>query len=148
MSDQYDVVFHGQVLDGFNIETAKSGFASTFNIEPEKIDGFFSGEPHTLCKETDHKTAQQYKSTLESFGCVVELRDLKPKKINFDELTLVPLDASPTAEKVAPPPPPPAPIVDLSDKPIVCPKCKTEQPRSAECISCGIIFDKYFARIW
>lgn len=163
MSEQYDVVFKGELLDGFVADAAQSAFAKAFKVAPEKVNFFFTGKAHTLCKAVDEQTAQRYKNTLAGFGCAVELQSLTPPKFSLDTLSLVPIgneksvEETPTAEEVTPvksteptlaatATTAPTPSTAVADKPFACPKCQTEQTKGTECVSCGIIFEKYFAR--
>jgi len=92
MSDQYNVIFKGEVLDGFKLESVRRNFAKVFKLEPEKVDSYFSGKALVLRKKVDHKTAYKFKSSLAKFGAAVELKRIAPDIAPaLDELSLVPI---------------------------------------------------------
>jgi hypothetical protein len=147
MSEQYNVVFKGELIEGFDLESVQSSFAQTFKVSLDKVEKYFTGQPHALRKKVDHKTAYKFKSVLEGIGASVELQKLVSKPASaLDGLSLVPMEGSNNEQQVA------ENNVEDIVKPksvnslFACPKCETEQKKAVECISCGIIFDKFFAR--
>jgi len=93
MSDQYNVIFKGEILDGFKLGTVRTNFAKVFKLEPGKLETYFSGKAITLRRKVDHKTAYKFKSALAKFGASVELRriaqDVTPA---LSEMSLVPME--------------------------------------------------------
>lgn len=74
MSDlRYDVVFNGEVLPGFMLETVKSAFSELFKISEERVEKIFSGARVTLKSGLEQSAAQKYQRTLEGVGAVILL---------------------------------------------------------------------------
>ena len=93
MSDLYNVVFKGEILDGFKLVSVRENFAKVFKLEPAKVDSYFSGKALVLRKKVDHKTAYKFKAALAKFGASVELKRIAAGITPaLDELSLVPLE--------------------------------------------------------
>ncbi|WP_434778861.1 DUF805 domain-containing protein [Neisseria sp. Ec49-e6-T10] len=64
MNPTWKIVFKGEILPDFNIETAKSNFAKLFKMPLEQVDPMFSGKEFTLKSEV---TREQLTPILDSF---------------------------------------------------------------------------------
>ncbi len=142
MSDHFNVVFSGEIIDGFSSSDVRQNFAKVFKIELHQAEKYFAGKTKTLKKEADHKTAYQIKSVMEKFGAVVELQPtIKPRTFTLDSISLEPIEGrekegfKTTFEGE----------YSLQTK-FSCPKCKFIQQQGGDCISCGIIFEKYLEK--
>jgi uncharacterized membrane protein YjgN (DUF898 family) len=82
MSDlRYDVVFNGEVLPGFMLESVKTAFSDLFKISEERVEKIFSGARVTLKSGLEQGAAQKYQRTLESVGAVILLNAQPQAKI-------------------------------------------------------------------
>ncbi len=138
MADNFNVVFSGRILDGFNAGDVHKNFAKVFHIELGQVERYFSGNSITLKKNTDHKTAYKFKSVMAAFGAAAELQRVVSRPIvSLGELTLESIE---DCEKVKP--------HSINEEKVSikfsCPKCSLPQDQGMECISCGIVFEKYF----
>ena len=72
------------------------------------------------------------------------------KEVESETPTAQPEDTPQNEEPEKTPEPPRRAATPFEDLPgeddMVCPSCGTTQPKSAECISCGIVFEKWYAR--
>ncbi len=147
MSDQYNVFFRGELLDGFELEAVQNAFAKTFKINSEKAKIFFNGKKHTLRKNIDHKKAYQFKEVLAGLGASVELRRIAPQPSSpVQELSLEPIAKNNPEESTEGEVSAPSHSVNVKNSQFFCPKCGAKQTKKIECIDCGIIFDKFLAR--
>ena len=74
MSERYNVIFKGELLDGGDLDFVQDAFAKLFKLNLENVEKYFTGEPRVLRKKVDHKTAYQFKVRLEEIGAAVELQ--------------------------------------------------------------------------
>ncbi len=143
MSDKYNVIFFGEINDGFELPSVINAFAQAFKIDNAKAQQYFNGDLRTLKKNIDERTALNFQKALGKLGLIVHLKSLEPVKADSLEFSLEPkhdeIEEAPvkqSAEQAA-----------VSDqKSFCCPKCKVEQKKTEQCISCGIYFEKYFAQ--
>ncbi len=146
MSDQYNVIFKGELLDGFELGAVQSAFAKAFKIEPEKAKTFFSGKNYALRKKIDHKKAYQFKIALAGFGASVELRRIAPKPVSpLQELSLEPIERQSSEDAIDDTASAQGQSRSTKNKGYFCPKCGVEQTKKVACLGCGIIFDKFLA---
>lgn len=144
MSDQYNVFFKGELLDGFELNAVQSAFAKTFKIDSEKAKVFFNGKNHVLRKEIDHKKAFHFKAVLAGFGASVELRRIAPQVSSpLQELSLEPIEKHTAEESTQDAVNTQSHSVKVKNDQYFCPKCGLKQTKKVECIGCGIIFDKF-----
>lgn len=133
---RYKIMFSGQVLPDFSLDTVKSNLAQLFKSGPDKIEALFSGQPVALKRDLADQEADRYLSALQRAGAEVS------KVREGLQLSLVETEdhPAPATEKATSE----APAKD--DGRMCCPKCAAEQPKAAECTACGIIIEKYRAR--
>ena len=68
---KFDVVFNGELFDGYDVGDVKANFARVFRVSDDKINKFFSSSPVVLKANVDRKTADKYKAILARTGAVV-----------------------------------------------------------------------------
>lgn len=79
MSDsKFDVVFYGELFDGYDKADVKANFARIFRVSDEKINRFFSSPRVVLKGNVDRKTADKYKAILAKTGAVVTVEAREP----------------------------------------------------------------------
>lgn len=137
MDDQYNVVLKGDLLDGFDLESVMVSFSKMFKIDLNTTKKLFSGDPHTIKKGVDHKTAYQFKTAMERIGVVAELRRIAPRADNaLASLSLEPIEVE--AKQ---------PLRSESPVNFSCPKCLTKQNKGVQCVKCGVVFEKVIPRV-
>lgn len=131
----FKVVFTGELMPGFALDTTKSNLATLFKSDLNKIDHLFTGRPVALKRELKEADADKYVAALRNAGALAHKEtDLAAS------LSLVATeehDDLPAA----------APANDGSNSnQMTCPKCGHAQTKAAECSACGIIIEKFLAR--
>ena len=72
--NKFNLTFKGEILPGKNPQRVRTAFAKLFGIDdPERVEGFFSGETIILRRDLDRKTAADYFAKLRKLGAVSEL---------------------------------------------------------------------------
>ncbi|MFK7977878.1 MAG: hypothetical protein AB8C02_17230 [Halioglobus sp.] len=130
-TETYNIVISGKLVAGKELDPAVTLFAETFKIARDKAEPYFQGEPKLLRKNLDAKQAKAYESALANIGLEFEVQLIEAKP---------PLATMTLAMEE---------ITDQSNEQdgstMLCPKCRTEQPMTQTCSSCGIIIEKYRA---
>ena len=94
----YDIVFRGEILDGFETLQVKDVFARTFAVEMPVVDRLFRRKKTTIKSRLDAKTAELYRHRFSSLGMAVDLVDQTEKPERADEVKPdVPLKQKPTS---------------------------------------------------
>lgn len=70
---QWDVVFHGKLLPGFEHQNVKEAFAKRTALPAEVIHKIFNADRITIKRNLEQSTAQKYKSALNKIGMAIEL---------------------------------------------------------------------------
>ena len=70
---QWDVVFYGKLLPGFQRKSVEEEFAKRTAFAEEIIQKIFSADRVTIKRNLEQSTAQKYKSILNKIGMVIEL---------------------------------------------------------------------------
>jgi uncharacterized membrane protein YjgN (DUF898 family) len=70
----YELVFHGEILDGFDRERVKAEFGRLFNLTAERLDQVFSHPHVVLRKGLDSAQASHYQSALTRLGLKTLMR--------------------------------------------------------------------------
>ncbi|MDB5802039.1 MAG: hypothetical protein JWL63_2978 [Rhodocyclales bacterium] len=73
MSSQFQIVFKGELLDGFDLVTVKASAARRLKAAPEQIDRVFSGTRAILKKGLTDELAQRYLTELQRIGMRVAI---------------------------------------------------------------------------
>lgn len=68
--DRYDVVFYGEILDGFDLQSVKQGFINLFSLTEEKVEQIFASSKVTIKPGLDQQTADKYQRALEKVGAL------------------------------------------------------------------------------
>jgi uncharacterized membrane protein YjgN (DUF898 family) len=64
----YELVFHGEILEGFDRERVKAEFGRLFNLTAERLDEVFTHPHVVLRKGLDSSQASRYQSALTRLG--------------------------------------------------------------------------------
>ncbi len=70
---RYDVVFYGEIVDGFDLEQVKANFVRLFATTEERVERLFRGRRVTLKPDLDESTAQHYLRELKRAGAHAKL---------------------------------------------------------------------------
>lgn len=81
MSESYNVVFTGELLDGYDLKSFQKAFADIFKLSQDKVQNYLTGQPKVLKKDVSHEVATKYKSRIESVGGKVKIH----KSLVMDE---------------------------------------------------------------
>ena len=68
MSDQFRLVFSGEVAEGQHQAVVKKRLGAVLKLEGEKLDVLFSGKPVVVKKATDEKNAARYQAAFQKAG--------------------------------------------------------------------------------
>lgn len=74
MSVRFDVLFAGQLLEGFDAATVRSNLGRLFKADEATLDKLFSGKPQILKRDADEATARKYQQALQNAGARPVLR--------------------------------------------------------------------------
>lgn len=129
---RYSIMFAGEVLPDFTLDTVKANLASLFKIDLDKIEALFSGQPVPLKRNLESAEADKYLAALQRAGAKVS------KQSEGLQLSLVATDDHPDENA--------EPDAASSNTRMTCPKCAHEQAKAIECEACGIVIEKYLAR--
>ena len=102
MSEQYKLIFTGQLAEGFTQSEVEAGLARLFKTEVAKIALMFSGQVVVLRKGLDEATAGQYLAALAKVGALAERVPMTPPP---------PVAAAPAAPALPAALAPPAPAI-------------------------------------
>jgi len=98
MSNTFEVVFSGEVLDGFDPAETRAKIGKLFNADEAKIARLFSGNSVVIKKGLDETTANKYLGAFKNAGAKAIVRD-----------AAAPAAEAPVQEIQAAPPPAEAP---------------------------------------
>lgn len=129
---RYSIMFAGEVLPDFTLDTVKANLASLFKSDLDKIEALFSGQPVPLKRNLESAEADKYLAALQRAGAKVS------KQSEGLQLSLVATDDHPDENA--------EPDAASSNTRMICPKCAHEQAKAIECEACGIVIEKYLAR--
>ncbi|TQV75164.1 hypothetical protein FLL45_09505 [Aliikangiella marina] len=73
MSQTYSVVFAGELIEGFEVESVKKAFADIFQVKDENVQKYFSGKPRVVKRNLDEETAARYQRVFAKYGANVEV---------------------------------------------------------------------------
>ena len=75
MTDKnHNIVFNGDIVEGFSIGQVKKNMSQLFKTDPEKIATLFGGQRAILKKNIDQTTALKYKQVLLKAGALVDIQ--------------------------------------------------------------------------
>ena len=130
----YNVVSSGKLISEFDLTDVQGAVVDLFKISPEKARSIITKRT-VLKKALDHKQANTYKQKLESIGLEIVLKSNEKKVSAPLSLSLEPIEEKTPAIAA-----PEVPVVNANR--VTCEKCQLEQPKSKQCISCGVYFHK------
>ncbi|MBR9868733.1 MAG: hypothetical protein GYB20_07395 [Oceanospirillales bacterium] len=135
MSDQFKVVFSGNIAEGIDPEAVVTAFSEKFRCSEAKARTVVLAGTETVIKsDLDKAKAEKYRSVLTAMGLDVELVALQP--VAKPALALE-LEGDESADGNDDP----ATIADVT----VCPKCGSKQVADDRCSDCKIVISKYLA---
>ncbi|WP_020405141.1 hypothetical protein [Hahella ganghwensis] len=73
---QYELVFSGQIVDGFDLAQVKQNVANLFKANPAQVEQMFSGRSVVLRNRLDDATGKKYLAILRKNGAQCELRPM------------------------------------------------------------------------
>ena len=97
MSNTYEVVFNGEIIDGYDAAETRAKIGKLFNADETKIARLFSGSSIVIKKNLDQTTANKYLGAFKNAGAVAIVRDTAA----VEEITAAPPPVS-EAENTAP----------------------------------------------
>lgn len=141
MSDTCKVVFYGELQQGFDLEQVLEAFSEKFGLSKEKARKLFKADKEVVLKGgLDEERAMKYQTILEKIGLVVRIDGLKPA-ISTSGLSLEPLEKTDDEATM---------VMDssrLAASIKECPKCGSTNMQDGECRDCGVIVEKYLAKL-
>ena len=168
MSEQrFQVMFSGQVAEGWTLEQTREQLESLAVLSPSEAQQAFNGSPVVLKGSLDELQAQRYESALKAAGAVCQLVPRQAESPTPDNPPLpgpipVPSEVPPPPPIPTPdppqesaafvvPPPPPTERARFSPtqpqaKQMTCPNCGFDQDAADECFQCGVLIEKFMER--
>ena len=73
---KFDVVFRGQIVKSFDIDTVKANLVKLFKSSPEAIERLFSGAETPIRKGLDYSAAMKYQAALKNAGALALIKEL------------------------------------------------------------------------
>jgi uncharacterized membrane protein YhaH (DUF805 family)/ribosomal protein L32 len=155
MTSNVQMVFRGEVLDGFHPEEVKRRLAQVFKLDEARLAQLFSGARTVLKRSVESDIARRYVDKLAGLGARVHLEPADaPPTTGFSplpELPEVPVSQAPPPPPWGTPPVPtrPGPLAPQAPSPIpaasapeaitmvTCPNCGERQSRRVLCRSCA-----------
>ena len=92
--EQLTVVFRGRLVAGADPAQVRSSFTKLFNIDAERVEKMFSGQPVIIKKGLDAAAAAKYQAALAKAGAVVEVLDATATPAVAVQTTNAPLPAA------------------------------------------------------
>ena len=104
MSNTFEVVFSGEVLDGFDPAETRAKIGKLFNADETKIARLFSGNSIVIKKDLDEATAYKYVGAFKNAGAKAIARDTAAAAPVVEEVTAAPPPSEPAPAKPTPAP--------------------------------------------
>lgn len=76
MSEQYELVFYGELVPGVDATQAKRNIAELFKASVEQVERMFSGQRVVIRNKLDAETAQKYVIAMQKRGAVCKLETM------------------------------------------------------------------------
>ncbi|NNC54974.1 MAG: hypothetical protein HKO07_04540 [Pseudomonadales bacterium] len=70
---RFDIMFHGEPLNGTDVSEVKENLRQLFKLADNDLERMFSGQPISIKKDLDRKTANQYQQALTRAGAKIQL---------------------------------------------------------------------------
>lgn len=77
-TEEYNVVFYGEIADGHTVEKVSHNLTTMFGVPAELVEGAFEGTPLLVKDHVDYQTALQYKAVFERAGTVCKIEAFEP----------------------------------------------------------------------
>jgi len=68
MSERFQLMFRGEILDGQHEAVVKKRLAQLLNIDDDRVQRLFAGEPVVIKKDVDRTTAARYQAEFKKAG--------------------------------------------------------------------------------
>lgn len=123
---RFTIYFQGQCAPGFTQADVRSGFVKLFGVTPSEVDPIFSGEAVFLSTDLPPLALEKYRTALGEVGAEYRYWEQTDDGPDADAPSIATTgSATPASGQTT------------------CPKCGHTQPHRAECVACGVIFEKY-----
>ncbi len=129
LSEDYEVLFSGEVYRGADRVVVKRNLALLFNEDPLKIEQLFTGRSVVLKNGLDKKSAEQYQVALAKAGAVCKIRD---RSAPFEGRARFSVNEERKEFTLR----------DISVHRVVCPRCNYQQLEAELCVRCGANIDQ------
>jgi hypothetical protein len=83
----YQIVFSGEVADGWDVDTVKKNLSTLFNADPKVIATLFSGRPVVIKQGIDQDAAMKYVAALASAGSVSRMQPMPAAETSTEQQT-------------------------------------------------------------
>lgn len=128
-SDQYKIVFDGELMPGMAADAVKSNLIRLFKSDTSSIERLFGHGPVNIKRDLSGPEADRYLQALHHAGAKARK---EPEKV----VALALVDKGP--ERSA--------DTHAVAAQMNCPKCGHDQTATNQCERCGIVIEKYLAR--
>jgi uncharacterized membrane protein YhaH (DUF805 family) len=138
MDARVQLVFFGEVLDGFHLDDVKRRLGQVLRLDDAKLARLFSGSRMVLKRSVEPSEAGRYKDNLAKIGA----------RVHIEPVPALPPLAAPAAAGAPPMPVAPAApagpaatpelrLAEPAEEDIVCPNCGERQSKRILCRSCA-----------
>ncbi|MEM7220957.1 MAG: hypothetical protein AAF515_21535 [Pseudomonadota bacterium] len=127
MSD-YQVLFSGQLVDGFDRERVQASLADALGVPENKARYLFSGKTVVLQSKLSEAEANRLQERLHDLGALARVKNLAPKAAQPADFE------SDRADKT---------LRDLTAAHVECPRCSHVQLEAVYCARCGVEIEVY-----
>jgi len=114
MSQNYDIFFAAQLVDGFDEETVRENLAKLFKANEETLNKLFSGKPQMIKRGVDKQAAIKYKMALQKAGAIALVRANAPAPESTTPANETADKAKPAASEAATN----KPVIPTSESPV------------------------------
>jgi|GEM_PF-4831920 len=126
---KFKIVTNGELSLGYRADEVRRNIKELCKYDAEMLAKVFSGFPFIFKTDLDEKAADRYKAALARAGIVCEIEEDVPEiKIQMDAVDAFAVSHHPT-------------VVHIEK--MTCPKCGERQVKSAVCIACGVLVEKF-----
>jgi len=124
-NQRFCILFRGELRAGYDIETVKNNLQKLAGLDVASIERLFAVSEAVIKSNVDEVMVERYMTALKRAGilCYVVPLDKLDGKVQ-------------TGNRNS------ASVIQQT----VCPKCGTRQSAGTNCISCGVIYEKYYMK--
>lgn len=128
---QYRIVFDGELMPGMAADTVKANLARLFKSDTDTVERLFQQGSINIKRELNETQADRYLHALQSAGAKARKEPEPSPALSLAEVygsdeASLPAQAKPNMQ---------------------CPQCGHTQIPAIQCESCGIVIEKYLARL-